>query len=32
MRRAFNAWTEQFRTDLGVAIPFDYLVTIGHRV
>jgi hypothetical protein len=32
MRRTFNAWTEQFRTELGVTIPIDYLVTVGNRV
>jgi hypothetical protein len=31
MRRAFNAWTDQFRTGLGITIPIDYLVTVGHR-
>jgi hypothetical protein len=31
MRQAFNDWTERFRTPLGIAIPIEYLVTIGYR-
>jgi hypothetical protein len=32
MRRAFMQWAAQFPTDLGVAVPFDYLVTVGQRL
>jgi SAM-dependent methyltransferase len=32
MRRAFMQWTAQFQTDLGVALPIDYLVTVGQRI
>jgi SAM-dependent methyltransferase len=32
LRQAFIAWTEQFRTGLGVTIPLEYLVTVGDRV
>jgi len=32
MREAFLNWVGQFSTDIGVAIPFDYLVTIANRV
>jgi hypothetical protein len=32
MRQAFMHWTAQFRTDLGIALPFDYLVTVGRRL
>jgi SAM-dependent methyltransferase len=31
MQQAFLRWTDQFRTDLGIAIPFEHLVTIGNR-
>jgi ubiquinone/menaquinone biosynthesis C-methylase UbiE len=31
MRAAFEDWVGTYRTDLGVAIPFQYLVTIGIR-
>ena len=31
LRAAFMSWVDQFRTDLGISIPFRYLVTIGHR-
>lgn len=31
LRHAFIEWATQFRTDLGIGIPLDYLVTIGHR-
>jgi len=31
LRAAFVSWVGQFRTDLGISIPFRYLVTIGHR-
>jgi ubiquinone/menaquinone biosynthesis C-methylase UbiE len=31
MQRAVVDWTAQFSTDLGIAIPFDYLVTIANR-
>ncbi len=31
LKRDFIAFHEQFRTDLGVAMPRDYLVTIGIR-
>jgi SAM-dependent methyltransferase len=32
LRTVFVTWVDQFRTGLGVSIPFQYLVTIGHRV
>jgi hypothetical protein len=32
LRRVFMDWTDQFRTGLGITIPYDYLVTVGHRV
>jgi len=32
MRQAYMRWAAQFRTDLGVALPFDYLVTVGQRL
>jgi SAM-dependent methyltransferase len=31
LRRDFIAFHEQYRTDLGIAMPRDYLVTIGYR-
>jgi SAM-dependent methyltransferase len=31
LRRDFIAYHERYRTDLGIAMPRDYLVTIGHR-
>jgi SAM-dependent methyltransferase len=31
LKRDFIAYHERYRTDLGVAMPRDYLVTIGHR-
>jgi SAM-dependent methyltransferase len=31
LRTAFVSWVDQFRTGLGISIPFHYLVTIGHR-
>jgi SAM-dependent methyltransferase len=31
MRSAFEEWVGRYRTDLGVAIPFQYLVTIGIK-
>jgi SAM-dependent methyltransferase len=31
MRQAFISWAEQFHTGLGISIPIDYLVTVGHR-
>jgi SAM-dependent methyltransferase len=31
LRAAFVSWVDQFRTRLGVSIPFRYLVTIGQR-
>jgi SAM-dependent methyltransferase len=31
LRRDFIAFHEQYRSDLGIAMPRDYLVTIGHR-
>lgn len=31
LRTAFVSWVDQFRTGLGISIPFQYLVTIGHR-
>ena len=31
LRNAVIEWATQFRTELGVAIPLDYLVTIGQR-
>jgi SAM-dependent methyltransferase len=31
MRSAFEEWVGRYRTDLGVAIPFHYLVTIGIK-
>jgi SAM-dependent methyltransferase len=31
MRQAFVDWAAQFNTGLGIAIPFDYLVTIANR-
>jgi hypothetical protein len=31
-RQAFMHWTAQFRTDLGIAIPYDYLVTVRQRL
>jgi ubiquinone/menaquinone biosynthesis C-methylase UbiE len=31
LRKAFIEWAEQFSTDLGIAIPFQYLITVGHR-
>ena len=32
LRNTLIKWMMQFRTDLGIAIPLDYLVTVGHRV
>jgi SAM-dependent methyltransferase len=32
MRQAYMRWAAQFRTDLGVALPYDYLVTVGQRL
>jgi SAM-dependent methyltransferase len=32
LRTAFVSWSDQFRTGLGVSIPFPYLVTTGHRL
>ena len=29
--RSFSGWCEQFRTGLGLSIPFEYLVTVGQR-
>jgi len=31
LRTAFLSWTDQFRTGLGISIPFPYLVAIGRR-
>ncbi len=31
LRREFIAFHERFRTDLGVAVPRDYLVAVGVR-
>jgi SAM-dependent methyltransferase len=31
LERDFIAYHERYRTDLGIAMPRDYLVTIGHR-
>jgi hypothetical protein len=31
LRRDFIAFHEQYRTDLWIAMPRDYLVTIGYR-
>jgi SAM-dependent methyltransferase len=31
LRTAFVSWADQFRTGLGISIPFQYLVTIGYR-
>src|SRR5262249_38154727 len=31
LHTAFVSWVDQFRTGLGISIPFEYLVTIGHR-
>lgn len=31
LRQAFVDWAAQFNTGLGIAFPFDYLVTIAHR-
>jgi SAM-dependent methyltransferase len=31
LRRDFIAYHERYRTDLGIAMPRDYLVTIGYR-
>ena len=31
LAESFIAWCEEFRTDLGVAIPAEYLVTAGRR-
>jgi hypothetical protein len=32
LRRDFIAFHDRFRTELGVTMPRDYLVTIGVRV
>jgi SAM-dependent methyltransferase len=32
LRTVFVTWVDQFRTGLGVSIPIQYLLTIGHRV
>jgi SAM-dependent methyltransferase len=32
MHQVFIGWLGQFQTGLGVAIPNDYLVTVGHRI
>jgi hypothetical protein len=32
LRTVLVTWVNQFRTGLGVSIPVQYLVTIGHRV
>jgi SAM-dependent methyltransferase len=32
MRQAFMQWMAQFRTDIGIALPIDYLVTVGQRL
>jgi SAM-dependent methyltransferase len=32
LRKTVIEWATQFRTDLGTAIPLDYLVTIGQRL
>ena len=31
LRKDFIAFHERYRSDLGIAMPRDYLVTIGHR-
>jgi hypothetical protein len=31
LKRDFIAFHEQYRSDLGIAMPRDYLVTIGYR-
>ena len=31
LKRDFIEFHERYRTDLGIAMPRDYLVTIGHR-
>jgi hypothetical protein len=31
LRTAFVSWVDQSRTGLGISIPVQYLVTIGHR-
>ena len=28
---AFIEWLADYRTDLGIALPFEYLVTVGRR-
>ena len=32
LQSAFTAWVGQYRTGLGVSIPFEYLVSVGQRV
>jgi hypothetical protein len=32
LRNTLIKWLMQFQTDLGIAMPLDYLVTVGHRV
>ena len=31
LARSFSEWCDQFRTGVGLSIPFEYLVTIGQR-
>jgi hypothetical protein len=31
LKQDFIAFHERYRTDLGIAMPRDYLVTVGHR-
>jgi SAM-dependent methyltransferase len=32
LRQTFREWAEPFRTELGITMPIDYLVTIGERI
>jgi ubiquinone/menaquinone biosynthesis C-methylase UbiE len=32
LRIAFASWFEQYRTNLGVSLPIEYLVTVGQRI